>query len=353
MVGILIDSKYRKSYWCKSIYDSLIRRLRHERIPFCEGLDRIDGTFDTVFIISTDREWIIAAVTALNQNEIYPILICNQAEELPGCMYSCVCSDVSASMKNLLDLLREKGKTRLALYGINTKSLADIGRVDSLFNWRGQRFETMQIFTNDGSLERCFDSFFPHVAAFDAVICANDFAAVSLVRRLEARAPDALRNLSVVSCSRTQISEQYRDRILSLDTNSEQYGNAAVYVYNTLKKRPALSGMTVKVLHTPVNEPSPPPAHLQLELKPSEDTFYDDRELAEMLIVDKALQAADDGEKALLNALLENCTFEQIAERCFLTVGGVKYRIQKLLAESGAQSREELVSLLKTYLGDQ
>ena len=65
MVGILIDSKYRKSYWCKSIYDSLVRRLRHERIPFCEGLDRIDGTFDTAtdFGTHTVEHWALGNAT--------------------------------------------------------------------------------------------------------------------------------------------------------------------------------------------------------------------------------------------------------------------------------------------------
>ena len=99
---------------------------------------------DAIFIIASDREWTISAITQLNQYEIKPILICNQSEKLSGCIYSCVCSDINASMKNLLDTLKTKDKSRIALYGINNDSISDISRVDSLLNWRDEYFETIR-----------------------------------------------------------------------------------------------------------------------------------------------------------------------------------------------------------------
>ena len=351
MVGILLDSKYAESLWCKSLYESLIERLRHKRIPFCSVFDSIDADLDAIFIIASDREWTISAITQLNQNGIKPILICNQSENLLGCIYSCVCSDINASMKNLLDTLRTKDKSRVALYGINRESIADISRVDSLFNWRGQYFEKMQIFNNDTSLQGCFEEFFEYIDEFDAAICANDFAAVSLVRKLEEKAPEKLNDFYIISCAKTQISNYYSDHILSLNMNFDQYGKAAVYVYNALKKHTYLSEMTVKVLWS-LEESNfvSDLKNIHLELKSSEDSFYEDKELAEMLIVDKILKSTDNIEKKIIECLLNKNTIEQIAEKCFLTVGGVKYRINKMLAESGANSREEMVSLLKKYI---
>lgn len=351
MVGILLDSKYSESLWCKSLYKSLIERLRQKRIPFCEVFDRIDSELDAVFIISSDREWTISAITQLNQNGVKPILICNQSEKLSGCIYSCVCSDINASMKNLLDTLKTKDKSRIALYGINTDSIADTSRVDSLFNWRGQYFETMQIFNNNGSLKNCFESFIPHINEFDAAICANDFAAVSLVRNLKETAPEKLNDFYIISCAQTQISNYYRDRILSLNINFEQYGKAAVYIYNALKKHTYLSEMTVKVLWS-LDSPNTTPdtKSINLNLKSSTDSFYSDTELREMLIVDKILKSTDDIEKKVVEHLLNKKTIEQIAEACFLTVGGIKYRINKIINESGARNREEIISLINKYI---
>lgn len=351
MVGILLDSKYSESLWCKSLYQSLVETLRKNRISFCEIFDKVDDNTDAVFIIASDRKWTVSAITQLNQKGIKPILICNEAEKLTGCIYSCVCSDISASMKNLLDTLKAKGKTRIALYGINSESISDTARADSLFGWKDGEFETMQVFNNNGSLKNCFEEFLKVVDNFDAAVCANDFAAVSLVRNLQEVLPEKLKDLCIISCAQTKISSFYRDRVLSLNMNFEEYGKAAVYVYNALKKHDYLSEMTVKVLWSLENDaPKTEPKEFALDISPSEDAFYEDTELAEMLIVDKLLQNRDDTERKIIESLLAGETTEQIADNCFLTVGGVKYHIKKIINDCGAADKNQVVSLLKKYI---
>ena len=63
-------------------------------------------------------------------------------------------------MKYLINELKAAGKTRVALYGVNTSSISDIGRVDGLFAFKDESFNKMRIFTNNGSLKNCFDEFF-------------------------------------------------------------------------------------------------------------------------------------------------------------------------------------------------
>ncbi len=352
MVGVLLDSKYSESLWCKSIYKSLTERLRYHRIPFCNISNTVDGNLEAIFIIASDREWILSAVTQLNRNGIKPILISNQSEKLPGCMYSLVCSDINGSMKNLLDTLKSRSKSRIALYGINTDSISDISRVDNLLEWRDENFKSMQIFTNFGSLQRCFEDFYKLIDSFDAVICTNDFAAVSLVKHLTELAPHQLSRLTIVSCAATRISDYYREYILSLDMNFQQYGDAAVYIYNAKKKHGFLSEMTVKVLWSLQNSETAAvvSSPLKLELKSSKDKLYTDPEFREMLIVDKLLSTADKTEMDIIDYLLRDKTIEEIAELCFMSVSGVKYRIKKLLGDCNAESRTQMVTLIKKYI---
>lgn len=351
MVGILLDSKYSASLWCKTLYESLTERLRQKRIPFCQVFDNVDKELDCIFIIASDREWIISAITQLNKNGINPILICNQSEKLSGCIYSCVCSDINASMKNLLDTLRAKDKSRIALYGINTDSISDISRVDSLLNWRSEYFKTMKIFVNNGSLQNCFDEFYTHINEFDAAICANDFAAVSLLKNLEKTDSKRLNDFSIISCAKTQISNCCNNRILSLNMNFDQYGEAAIYVYDALKKHPYLSGLTARVLWSlESNTVYEDKKNISLNLTLSKDAFYEDKELSEMLIVDKILNFSDEVEKKIIDCLLNDNTYEQIADKCFLTVGGVKYRIKKIISSSGAADKAQIINLLKKYV---
>lgn len=351
MVGILLDSKYRESLWCKSIYESLTENLRHKRIHFCEVFDNIEKDLDDIFIIASDHEWTTSAITQLNQNGIKPILICNQHEKLSGCIYSCVCSDINASMKNLLDTLKTKDKSRIALYGINTESISDKSRVDSLLNWRAGYFEAMKVFNNNGSLQNCFDEFYAHIKEYDAAICANDFAAVSLVRKLKEVASEQLEDFFIISCAQTQISNYYRNHILSLNMNFDQYGKVAVYVYNALKKHPYLSGITARVLWSlDSNDITENRKSFSLDITSSEDAFYKDEELVEMMIVDKILESSDEVEKKIIDCLLNDNTYEQIAEKCFLTVSSVKYRINKIVSGCSVADKTIMISLLKKYI---
>ena len=42
-----------------------------------------------------------------------------------------------------------------------------------------------EIYSNKDNLENCFRSFLPKAALYDAVVCVNGYAAVSLVKKLE------------------------------------------------------------------------------------------------------------------------------------------------------------------------
>lgn len=351
VVAILLDTKYADSIWCKNLYSSLTERLREKRIPFCEIFDSCPGDAETVFIIGSDLAWTSSAIKQLNAGGMTPILLCNQTENLPGCLYNCVCSDINASMKNLLDILKGRQKTRLAIYGMNPDSIPDISRTDSLMLWKDNSFEKFKLFQNQGSLADCFDSFYLHIDEFDAVVCTNDFAAISLVKKLEKTAPDQLERLLIASCASSQLSEYYRKNILSLDIHYGQYGKAAVYIYEALQKHRYLSGLTVKVTwDIDKDNKLVPSGPISVNPSHSADTFYDDPELNEMLVVDKLLTLSDDTDKKIIDALLIDSSYEEMAKHCFLSMNAVKYRIKKLISDSGAEDKQQMAFLLKKYI---
>lgn len=350
MVAILTDKTYADSLWSKQLFSSLTECLRSRRIPFCQIEDTCPAHCDTVFIITSDYAWTSSTVQQLNRSGRSPILLCNQYENLPGCVYSCVCSDVNTSMKNLLESLNTEDRKRVCVFGMNPSSISDISRVNSLFSWKSEDMDTIQVFLNKGSLANCFDSFYPQIQDFDAVICTNDFAAIYLVRKLRTLAPEQLRRFRIISCAESELSNFYREHIDTLHVNFEQYGRAAVYIYESLRKRPYLSGMILHVAPS-FQEPSPeaPPSEVSLAPDRQVDSFYEDPDLQEMLIADHLLSASDQADSIILEGLSTGRSYDEIAERCFLAEGSIKYRIKRLLSESGAGSREEMIRLYRKY----
>ena len=351
MVTILTEPAFSESMWCRALYASLTERLRQKRIPYCEMYDTVPENSEAVFMIAADYRWIKAMLIQLNNGGIKPILICNQAEPILGCHYNCVCSDIVGSMRYLLDNLKADGKTRVALYGVNTNSISDIGRVDGLFAQKDGVIDSMRIFVNDGSLADCYRAFSAEIDCFDAVICFNDFAAVSLIRHLEADgANETLSRLKILSCSQTKISSCYRDQITSINMNLEQYGKAAVFIFEKLKSHPYISQMTLNICWN--NEPneSVNTSPICLQSVENTDSIYSDKELAEMITAERILEIDSAIDETILTYLGGGKSVAEIAAACFLTESGVKYRIKRILEKCRISDKAELISVLNRYL---
>lgn len=353
MVAILTEPAYSGSLWCRVLHKSLTEQLKTRRISFCEVFSEIPEDADCLFVIAADFKWIRQTVGYLNRQNIRPILISNQSEPIIGCNYSCVCSDINSSMSSLLGELKAIGKTRVALYGVNTNSITDVGRVDSLFALKDDTFDSMRVFINDGSLENCFRDFFIHRNEFDAIVCSNDFAAVSLIRHLKAEDPEALSAIKILSCSQTEISSCYKGLITSINMNFEQYGKAAVFIYERLKRYSYMSGMTVYVSWNMERTESTEHRHtVPLPDLNVADKLYEDAEMRDMLNVERILSESDGADREIIHSLINDATIEETAKNCFLTDGGVKYRIKRLLQRMSVKDKSELKRLIKSYLPD-
>lgn len=350
MVTVLTEPAYSGSIWCKELLKSLTCRLKQKRIPFKTSFDSIEPDNDGVFVIASDYNWIKSTISQLNRAEIKPILICNQSEPIQECDYSCVCSDINGSMKYLLDELKAAGRSRIALYGVNTNSISDIGRVDGLYAFKDESFDKIRIFTNNGSLKRCFNEFFKEHNEFDAVICSNDFAAVSLVRNLMRNDRSVLSRIKILSCAQTRLSEYYQDAVTSVNMNFEQYGKAAVFIYEKLKAHPYMSGITVSVKWNSEDKKTPRRKPVILSKTENDYGFYTDGEMRDMLTVEQVLNTCNDTDMLILFSGIDGLTLEEIAKRCFLTENGVKYRIKRILTECNLSDKAELFALLKRYL---
>lgn len=351
MVSIITEPAYSNSMWCKALLASLTDCLKQKRIPFCEVFEELPAGCDGVFIIAANYHWIKQTLFRLNATGIKPILLCNQAESITGYSYSCVCSDIIGSMRFLLQELKNEQKTRVALYGVNTESISDIGRVDGLFALKKNDLDVLRIFVNEGSLKECYQSFYPVRTEFDAVICTNDFAAISLIRNLKQKDPKVLPQLKIFSCSQTNFSAYYQNEITTVNMNFEHYGKAAVFIHEKLKKHPYMSGITITINWNTEETKTKLSVSVPLLGEEATDVFYADREMREMILVEQILSMSSKTDRMILNQLLNGATVEAAAQNCFLTVSGVKYRLKRILLECGLQNRTALVELLQAYLG--
>ena len=358
MILILVESTFAHSVWCQNLVDGLVSELKLKRIAFrcVSSFAEISSGSGFIFVVGTSNEWIRAVLEASCRENIYPILLSNQTYHDFAMTYSTICSDVIGSMRHLVEALRSAGREKIALYGVNPHAVSDASRLHG-FNAAMRRDCQAHVYANDGSFARCFARFQTNVERYDAVVCANDFAAISLVRNLLRTAPAQLERLLFIGCAETNLSEFYKAYIHSVKLNFSEYGRAAVMLLENLKKNPYLSHIVVSIrweLSFPFARGGAIARERALPELPvipdSEDNFYQDGELADMLRLERLLNECDKLDREVIAHLLQGASYEAISERCFVTVSTVKYRIRKMMTVSQTASRAELIRLLREYL---
>lgn len=362
MILILVEASYADSIWCINLLDGLTGRLKQKRLPYRQiaSLDEAGPDSRYIYLIGSDNIWLEAALQSCNQAGLYPILLCNQAYHTFDADYSTVCLDVVNSMRRLVEILSARGLSRVALYGVNPQSVSDEARQEGYLTARareGAGKGKSDVFFNNGSLENCFEIFLRRSGEYDAAICVNEFAAVSLARRLARRDPERAKSLLIVSCADGWLSQFYEGRILAVKGNFAARAKAAVTLLENLRKNPYLSHIIMMIrwdFSLLDGAATPAPAAHRREKAPAlpadPDVFYEDRELNDMMLLEKLLDGCEDPDYDIIRLLLRGEPYEKIAETCFLTESAIKYRVKKMVRVCCVQGRKELTDLLRRYL---
>lgn len=345
MQVLILEAGYADSLWCKQLVKGLCGELKKRREDYVLRSDPQGITADdTVFVIGSVALWLSNTVCGCNEAGVIPIVLSNCLQPIPGARYHCVCSDIAGSMGRLTAALKRSYGQRIALYGINPDSVGDRGLVEAFLREQPRR---EAVFENSVSLADCYARFAPHVDSYDAVVCANGFAAVSLVKRLQAEASERLENLRVISCVQTLLSRYWR-HITCVDINFELFGKTALGLADLARKQPYVASFSAAVKWS-VEKLALEEAPVTVAAETCTD-FYSDGELQRMLRLENMLSVCDDTDMTILSMLLQGKSSAHMAESCYLTEGAVKYRIKNMRRLCGVDGRDELVRLLREYM---
>lgn len=79
------------------------------------------------------------------------------------------------------------------------------------------------------------------------------------------------------------------------------------------------------------------------------DYFYEDEKVQRLLKLETLLRDCDELDLALLEAIKNEKTDEQIADEVWLSSRAVRYRISKMMKKADMQGRSEIVALMREF----
>lgn len=358
-IQILTEPAFEESSWGKAIFDGLFSALSKkktvfEKIPDISHLAKTDEQH-FLMLIGTDEKWLSYAISCCGEKKVHPIVLGIVPKNSLKGIFSTVTSDIGQSMYYLINHLKKSGKKAPALYGVNPASLSDSARKENFLAYAQEFADEEDIYYNNGSLTVCFEKFLKNIENYDCVICANDYAAISLIKNLQNNSIPT-ENLLTVSYGDTLLSRGL-ESLLTLSMCYEEYGKAAISICETLAKNPALLYVNIAVkwkignrANFTKNElPDTVQINQSSEHHFADEVFYSDSEMCEMILVENMLSVCDATDLKLLDLILKGNSYEKAAEKCYISHNTVKYRIKKLMDVCCTTSKKSFLSLVKKY----
>ena len=339
---IIVESDYSKTNWYKRILFPLKAQARRKRVQFCESesaWDLPEGEL-CAFVMGGNESWICETVRILQSRGCHPILLNEVDESRFSGRFSRVRSDYRGVMEHFA--LGD----RCAFYGMNPFSVSDVARRAAFLDVH----PTGEVFENCGSLSGCFLSFWTRhkVSPFDSVICANDFAAVSLFTYLKERG--VAESVRITAQAQGTILS-YFPSIRTVSVDPVSLSAAAFEIADCIITHPDFIGVSVSVGFVSNGEDGTLQRECQIVKKDEalqrDDAFYGDPQLDELLCIERLLSCADQTDLKILHLLATGC--RDIGEEAFLSDNGVKYRIKKMKQLCSVNSKREIPALLEKY----
>ena len=358
---IICQPSYSTSSWYSQIMSGILSEKRSKRFSVII-LDQIDdirnfevGDDDALIIISSSDTWlesIIDASESFFSNRI--IVIGNFEPPVNGRNYSIVSSDIVSDTFNLLSYFHSYKKEKIALYGVNPSSASDTARKKSFLQFGGLDND---VYINHANLKNCFLNFYSSFNDYDAILCANDYCAISLMMHLKEH---GLTPPFIASCGESHLAKAFTPTITNLKSNYTEFGRKAISLYKELRYDNSVSLIKISLVseisigETTNGLPFIPRTKriIKNSTQNTDDLFYSDTEITEMLLVEKLLTECDETSLAILKYIICGLTYQEISERFYMSVNGIKYIAKKMFDLCGVTSKKEFLCLVLKYINN-
>ena len=355
MVYLMVEQQFAKYPWCQRTIRGIFEEVRKRRIHVQEVSELPGGAEERscVLLVGASEEWINQTARGAGSLGLHPIVLSNRETNSSGLSVSSVKMDIHSSMELAVDYLRTLGRERLALFGVNPSASSD--------PWRARRFGELtgregDVFFLGSSVNEIFDQFYEKIYRYDGVICASDYAAVSLVGRLREKNYAIPEKLYVVGYGDMFLSRLFRPSITSISDDYESFGKAALAICAMMEKNDAFSVVSVKLksrLHireTTENRPYLPDSRPVVPVPIPENRFFGDMEFTKLANLETMFNECDETDFMLLHLLPQELSYSVMAQQCFISETAAKYRVKKMQKLCGAYNREELTELIQNIL---
>lgn len=365
LLYVIWQEDYENSVWGQKVY-ILIRELKRKKIQFkiikdVKELDSVENAI--VAVIEGNRAWRQKTVDYLYAHGMQIIVMGDGTEKGFSSLYNSITVDFHQSASYLNSYLSYYGKKRVALLGINQNSGSDLDLVECFYETVA--FDVIKnipiVYNNLGLLEDCINEFYRNISFYDTVICANDFVALKLADFLKRNDPEQLKRIWIIAFNNLIVSGLHSPSITSFSTDYEAHTAALINIYNIIAKQKDEIKIHMRIkqkLYIRETTEFAPPIDPKFESggtsvvrsvrnPVSDSDYFGVNGIDGYSRLERMFTYCNRQDFMILKALLEGESLPNIALKTFSSHETVKYRIRKMTANAGLETRAELLEVLR------
>ncbi|MBR5308193.1 MAG: AsnC family transcriptional regulator [Clostridia bacterium] len=351
MYYIFTEPLFSETPWCKTIVGGLVNELSKRRYGYTVNiLPSAEGGF--AFLVGSNAGWFDEIINACEAFSVHPIILGSQSDSRFDSRCSCISSNIMQSVKEILNYLKLIGLESPALFGVNRSSLTNQTQLECFRSYLSGGISDGDVYYNDGSVGDCGDSLMENIHKYDSIIGVNDFASVILMKKLSEHG----RKIPVITYGASELAKKYYPEVLTVSMGYENYGKAAMRLCDMLKSSPETDFVKVGVKcvfddrFNAFITKDKAEALISENLTTHSDTkFYSDSTIVEMMNIENMLLSCDETDYKILNLLMQNESYEDIAEKLFCALNTVKYRVKKMKENCNCSSKSEMLAIFGSY----
>ncbi len=361
-VYCLVEPSSAMPIWFSRAIAGLKENCARHRLPLIQlenltDLDSIEEQTNSVIIISSQNSWTYHAVQALCQHNIMPILLGAIPEEF-GEHVSGVKLARKVFIEKIIEYFLNCGRRRIALVGVNRNASNDAVKAAGFLDCIRQYalpLSEQDIYWIDTDISNSVLRVLGNAGKYDAVICSNDYVAVTLLAHARTCGICIPNDLYVVGLGDTLIG-RYTSPTLTSTNENEFYemGRQAFSIWQTIAENPFLTSIVVTVGteiiargSTAYSCADEPLTHFSPS---SEPTISIGQESQTVRSLENCLRGCDDVDLQILRSILCGKSNEQIENEMFLAHSSLYYRLHKLYQVANVSNRDELKQIFAFYL---
>ncbi len=350
----VVENDFAETVWGKAILDGMKHRASELKHEICEIKDLdvdFEGQKKVVVLVGTANSWINKTLCSLWEHSIRGIVLnCQPTEIVSETSYILI--DYACATYECIQYLHSCERRKIALFAINPNSITDTTKHKSFIEYG---LSEKDVYISDDSLTGCYARLKEKISEYNAVICANDIAAVSLIRRLENDGIRVPEDIYVVGFGNLLIGRYFSHTITSMTLNDVELGRQAVSMYAYLVKSEVDINvqMTIPcelILGDTTEHRSVKKQKRTLKSHAAEENyFYGDTDVREIMTIENFLTRCDDTDMKIISGIINELPYAEIGEKAYISGNAVKYRVKRMLSETKTENKSDFKKLIRTY----